>query len=125
MLIQSKQCNNLTFNVTHCNSNNKAECNTDDSLYSTRIANKSIEKNEQDTRILAINCGGSIQKKQKYIRQLADEMKVDILVITETKFPNENAAERIKKTMKGWEVELTSYKLKRVRTKGGTMIAYR
>jgi len=70
-----------------------------------------IKKNNNNLRTLSINIGGKLLERLKYILKVSDELKIDMLILSEIKI-NKRKLDLISKICKGWTVNLANKNIK-------------
>ena len=97
--------------------------NNFDKKLNNLIKNKEqyIKGNNNNLRVLSINIGGKLLERLKYILKVSDELKIDMLILSEIKI-NKRKLDLISKICKGWTVNLAN---KNNKNKGGVALIYR
>ena len=109
--------NSTVVDVNKLRSHNKNNKNKNKCL----IDNNKYKKNDKILRVLSINIGGKFLERLKYIIQVTEELKIDIIIISEIK-RNKNKLDLISKLCKGWIVNIAN---KNNKMKGGVALMYR
>ena len=109
------------------NSINTCSKNLQDNNFNKKLNNliknkeQYIKGNNNNLRTLSINIGGKLLERLKYILKVSDELKIDMLILSEIKI-NKRKLDLISKICKGWTVNLAN---KNNNNKGGVALIYR